>query len=138
MNYTDYSYQRMRDRDFMKAVRRTTGEMAQAFPTVAEVTSRAAKAPAPSYYVGMTYGIRALRRIRRTGHLPWNGRGAGRRWAEIVARVDACRARHGVSDTEALARVLAYGHASSFFIEPSSALRLYHRLRRRHRKEGRV
>lgn len=85
----------------------------------------------------MTYALKALRRIRRTGRMPWRGRGAGRRWAEIVARVDSCRARHGMSDPEALARVLADGHASSFFIEPSSALRLYYRLHG-HGKEVRI
>ncbi|MCM1484220.1 MAG: hypothetical protein NC043_07775 [Muribaculaceae bacterium] len=131
MNYRDYSYQRMRDADFMRVMQQeialTDGRLTQA-----QAAERAVTHPAPSYYVGMPYALRVLRHIRRTGVMPWHGTGHGRRWVEIVRRVDAIRLRHGVSDPEALARVLAEGHASSFFIEPGTALRLYHRLRRRH------
>lgn len=134
MNYTDYSFRMMRDRDFMLSVRRMAHHATSCPVTVPDVVRAVLRQPAPSYYVGMPYAWRRLRHYRRTGHIPYRGRGAGRRWVEIFSRVDALRQRHGITDAEALSRVLAHGCASSFFIEPSSGVRLYHRLRYNSRK----
>lgn len=125
-----------RDTDFMKACRRVIAESRGDGLTAADVATQAALMEAPGYYVGFDYARRMVRRIRRSGSMPWNGEGVGRRWVEIVARMDGLKARYGIDDGDALARVLGEGRASSFFIQPASALRLYYRIRRRHRCGG--
>lgn len=52
MNYTDYSYRRLRDRDFMNAVHCAAVIMAPSLPSIGELTRRAAESrPRPIMWV---------------------------------------------------------------------------------------
>ncbi len=129
---TTFSNESTRNRHFMEACRKVLSESAGL--TAAMVAERAAALPAPCYYITYGYALRRLRALRKQGDpSAGNPKGARALWAELHLRVDALSRRHGISDSEALARVLAEGRASSFFLAPRSALRLYQAIRFRHR-----
>ncbi len=115
-----------RNRHFMLAVRRllATGRYA----TAVELTAAAALEPAPQYYVTFSY---ALRRLRNGAPLHTSRRPtrATAMWTELSEKVNRLRQSHHLSLADALTRVLTDSPASSFFLSPSSALRLYHHLR---------
>lgn len=117
-----------RNRHFMDACRTViatdTGPLTSGY-----IARKAAAMPAPGYYVSFDYALRVLRYMRRSGIIPRQGNGAGALWRELGCKVTALQQRHCISDSEALSRVLADGNASSFFIRPATALRLYHRLK---------
>lgn len=132
---TDNYLRRLRDEDFMQACRRvisaTKGNL-----TEADVAARAAAGPAPAYYVSFDYALRRLRGMGR-GKERLRCPASRRRMEEIAERVERMMRRHGISDSEALQRVLAEGRASSFFLSAGSARRFYQNARQR-RKNNRL
>ena len=125
-----------RDRDFMRACRRVIAESSDPDLTIAKVSARAAAMRAPSYYVEYSYAMRKLNALAaRRSRL--DGKTTCARWTEIQSRVEALMERHDLTRNEALARVLREGGASSFFLAPRSAARLYLRLRHAGRADGR-
>lgn len=92
-----------------------------------QIVDLALKSPAPSYYVEYTYALRQLSRPH-----PLDNHGTSPRnlmWSEIRHRVNSRRQKHPhLSLGQALSLTLAEGNASSFFISPPYALRLYYRL----------
>lgn len=125
-----------RDRDFMRACRRVIAESSDPNLTIAKVTARAARMRAPSYYVEYSYAMRKLNALAARRHT-LDSKTVCSRWTEIQARVAALMERRALSRNEALARVLREGGASSFFLAPRSAARLYLRLRHGRRAGGR-
>lgn len=123
-----------RDTDFMKTCRKVMQESGKKQLTTRKITEIASKMPAPGYYVTFTYALRVIRSMNNK-KLHTKTDFASKRWEELKLRVNALTKRHNISDTEALARVLAQGGATSFFISPTTALRLYQRLRKRHLNE---
>lgn len=117
----------LRNRHFMDACRRVM-KADNGHLTSAIIAQQAAMTRAPHYYISFNYALRILRRMRR-GYAHRTGNEAGAMWREIDERVFNLEHRHHISDSEALARVLAEGNASSFFLRPATALRLYHRLK---------
>lgn len=122
-----------RDRDFIAACHRVVETSHGAALTAAEIARRAARQPAPSYYLTHEQAMRQL-------HEAIHGDGTGRahpstlsRREELRRKVEHLQARRGIGRGEALTHVLA-GGASGFFIEPSTALRLYQRIRQRRRR----
>lgn len=131
----------MRNRDFMKACRRVIAESGSKSLTVAEVTAAAASQAAPSYYLTFDYARRLVSEgqrggARRTLRESIDGRHRGARLKsvearrqELIDRVEEVRAKNPrLKEHHALARVLASG-ASSFFLSPEGARRLYTRMR---------
>jgi hypothetical protein len=84
-----------------------------------------AETPAPSYYISFDYGLRLIRADIEQGLSST----AAARIADIKAAVTKLMESRGISDSEALATVLAGPAPAGFYLTPSSALRLYHRLR---------
>ncbi len=124
-----------RDRDFMRACRQVIAESTDTSLTIDKVTARAAQMQAPSYYVEYSYAMRKLNALAARRHT-LDSKTVCSRWTEIQARVAALMERRALSRNEALARVLREGNASSFFLAPRSAARLYLRLRHRGRTGG--
>lgn len=118
-----------RDRDFMAACKRVIARSASRSLTVAQVASLAALEPAPEYYTTYGYALKRLRSLR-AGH---PHRDPGPRWTELLQRTEELCRRRGIRFHVALAHVLA-GGASSFFMCPSTARRVYHRVRRNMRR----
>ncbi len=116
-----------RNRHFMCIVRQllATGQ----YNSLAEVTAAAASHPAPQYYVSYDY---ALRRLRNGGpvHTERMTTAGEAMWRELSGKVARVQEIYDINLAEALQRVLTDSRASSFFLSPSSALRLYHQLRR--------
>lgn len=136
-----------RDRDFLRVCRRLLALTTRTDLTVAELAEMAADSPAPSYYLSFDYARRMLSERRRgvktvrnptpshTSLLsPRRQSPAERRRAEIAAKVADLMVRSpGLKEADALTRVLA-GPASSFFLAPDTARRLFSHLRRPHRR----
>lgn len=119
-----------RDRDFMTACRKVISESTETDLTVDKVAERAAAMKAPAYYVEYSYAMRKLNALAaRRAKL--DSKVTCRRWEEIRGRVERLMELHGLNRNDALARVLREGDASSFFLAPRSATRLYLRLRHR-------
>lgn len=117
-----------RDRDFMRACREVIASSRRTDLTVAEVAARAAASRAPSYYMTFDYALRALRE-ERAGVRKAITPAVVLRRREIAAKVRRLmESRPGLSESDALTFVLT-GPASSFFINPDTARRLYIRLR---------
>lgn len=124
--------QGQRDRDFMAMCRRLMDDPGLSLRSARQLAAEAVKQQAPLYYVTYDYALRALRSLRKAGQLPGKNEEGKRKWAEIERRVGEMERRLGLSDGDALSRVLS-GGASSFFISAPTALRLFHRIRRRNK-----
>lgn len=114
----------LRNRHLRGAIRREyenvkPGERAD----LATIAWRAASGPAPTYYCTYEYALRMLR-VLRHGRLKLRRDRRLMLWLELNERTTALMERHGISLPDALARVLADGHASQFFISPSRAATL--------------
>lgn len=120
-----------RDRDFMAACKRVIERSASRSLTVAQVTALAAREPAPEYYTTFSYALKRLLMLR-SGRLQ---RQPSARWVELLERTEELSRRRGIRFRVALAHVMA-GGASSFFMCPSTARRVYHRVRSRMRRSG--
>ena len=124
-----------RDRDFMQACRHVIARSTDPHLTIAKVTAAASAMRAPSYYVEYSYAVRKLNNLEAGRHT-LDSKLSNKRWIEIRERVDRLMSRHGIKRNEALARVIRDGGASSFFLSPRSAARLYLHLRHPSRKRG--
>lgn len=125
----------LRDRHFMEVCRRLMADPARRFTSSRQLAREASRQPAPLFYVSFGHALRMVRRYERYGRLPRQSADGARKWTEIIDRVARVRERHGISDTDALARVLAQG-APEFYLCPSTALRLFYRIRHRRRRDG--
>ena len=115
-----------RRRDFVRLCR-LIFRQSKAPMSQREIVSQALAHEAPGYYVDYTYALRV------TGHVMTMPRATALRygrgkWLEIA---DRCRreldAGRATSLSHALALVLSDGHASGFFLSPSTALRILQR-----------
>lgn len=130
---------RLRDRHFLQSCRRVISESSKPL-TAAEVAVEAALAPAPEFYVSYCYALKRLRMYRRRGVDSIPTEGASAVFRELDRRVSARMERTGDTDSQALAHVLAYGHAPCFYLRPSAAIYLYSVLKQRsqlHRRRHR-
>lgn len=133
----------LRDRDFLAACRRVLAGQRRTDLTAAEVARMAANSPAPSYYLTYEYARRMLSERRRGMITSRNTLGSDpsqsphhsgspieRRREEIAGKVKTLMERTpGLKMGAALSRVLA-GPASSFFLAPDTARKLFATLRR--------
>lgn len=126
---------RLRNMHFMNRCRKLLATDAGRFGSAFRLAGEVASSPAPLYYVTFPYAHRIMRRYFSKGELPGHTERRVAMWHEIMERVKTRMLRSADTDTEALAYVLQQP-ASSFFLEPSSAERLYSRMinsrRRRH------
>lgn len=120
---------RLRDKHFMDACRKLMSDPQSNFSSSRALTARAAMTPAPSFYLSFDYALRKIRLIRKGMCHPEPGI-RGRKWTEIIDRMERIMERHGIDDSQALARVLE-SRAPQYYIEPRTALRLYFRIRHR-------
>lgn len=122
-----------RDRDFIAACRRVMASSGRTSLTAAEIAGIASRQPAPSYYLSHEQAMRQLHRAD-TGADPGKAHPSTlSRREELRRKVAALQESRGIGRGEALTHVLA-GGASGFFIEPSTALRLYQQIRQRRRR----
>lgn len=106
---------------------------------VAEIVSAALACGAPQYYVEFEYARRHVRDIIVSGRGETKCRGARHKMMhEIAHKVIARMSDKQIKLSDALAKVLAEGNASSFFITEHYARRLYHRCRNEHRRRVRL
>ncbi|MCM1355465.1 MAG: hypothetical protein NC212_03560 [Staphylococcus sp.] len=111
----------VRNRHFLAAVKTIVDNLPAGQPLDIEtVAARAALSPAPAYYCTFDYALRMLR-VLRHGRLNLRRDRRLLLWTELNARASRIMEKRGVSLGEALASVLADGHASQFFISPSTA-----------------
>lgn len=116
----------LRNYHFMRVVRRllATGH----YNSLAEVAAAAAREPAPQYYVSYDYALRRLRK-GKSFHADRTTMTEDM-WRELGEKVACVQEMFGIDLGRALQRVLTDSKASSFFLSPASALRLYYQLRR--------
>ncbi len=115
----------LRRDDFRRACKKVIADDRTGMLTERRVAEMAACGPAPRYYVTESYALRTLRYMRRH---PDSGKVrscTSALWRELRQRVEHTMAALGVSDEEAVWRVLEQGGASSFFLSASRAARLY-------------
>lgn len=121
-------YLNQRNRDFIEAVNRVLRDGRHLKKSLRECVELAAESPAPEYYVTYSH-VMARLPGRGSGRLPVSGKTRrSAMWREIIGRADEICERTGCRRTEAVARVLADGNASSFFLTPSTAWVLYHEI----------
>lgn len=117
----------LRNRHFIAEVKRI---MDSATPGAAldlsRVAAQAALSPAPAYYCTYDYALRMLR-VLRHGRLRLSRDRRYALWLELNARSERLMQSRGVNLPTALASVLADGHASQYFIAPTTALKLVYR-----------
>ncbi len=117
----------IRNRHFISAVKNLIDALPSGVPADIEaVAARAAMQPAPTYYCTYEYALRMLR-VYRHGRLRLRRDRRFALWTELNSRVSRLMERRHVSLPEALANVLADGHASQFFIAPATAASLARR-----------
>lgn len=117
----------VRNRHFLAEVKRIIDSAAPGtVPDLQSVAARASLSPAPTYYCTYDYALRMLR-VLRHGRLRLRRDRRYALWTELDAKASRIMERRGVSLPVALASVLSSGHASQFFISPSTALKLVYR-----------
>lgn len=115
-----------RDRDFIAACRRYITASGKQPLTAAKIASAAAASPAPSYYITYDYAMRKLNEPTDTADTP-----SAQRMADIRQRVERLMQSRGLEQRHALSLVLADTSPKGFFLSESTAVRLFHRLRRK-------
>ncbi len=115
------------DADFFQTCQKVAKRNADRRLSVKELTRLAAASPAPSYYLTLDYAINQLRRIRLSGVYPFPDSARGQKWIELDERVRRIERRRNIPFTKAVEKVLTDGKASSFFLSPTSAMRIYYR-----------
>ncbi len=132
--------QQLRQRHFYEECRRQTALALEAGEVLDTrlIALRAAKSPAPFYYVEYDYALRRLGEYcRYCSDGDEDTCYAGRRalWAELARRVkEQMDEMPDLTLGRALTRVLATGGASCYFFSDSYAHRLYHKLRNHERR----
>ena len=76
---------------------------------------KAGEAPASCYYVSFSHARRMLGRLRKMPPEAARRTGHGK-WAELMERTAELQKRLGLTENQALTRVLCDGRASSFFL----------------------
>ena len=114
-----------RDRDFIAACRRFIAASGKQPLTAMQLASAAAASPAPSYYITYDYAMRKLN-DPSDENTP-----AAQRMADIRQRVEHLMQSRGLERRHALSLVLAGTSPKGFFLGESTAVRLFHRLRRK-------
>lgn len=128
MKNTDYvTLKARRDRHFLERCRRILRETKEPL-TASQVAVMAADSPAPEFYVGYDWALRNIRLYRKGACCGKAGSHSMKLFADLTARVDRLMKRSPVSERDALAKVLAEGHAPCFYLTPGSAVVLYCRL----------
>lgn len=114
----------VRNRHFISAVKRIIDSLPPGSPVdIDTIAARAAMGPAPTYYCTYDYALRMLR-VYRHGRLRLRRDRRFALWTELNAKVSRLMERRSIKLPDALANVLADGHASQFFISPSTAAKL--------------
>lgn len=134
--------QQLRQKHFYEECRRQTRRALEAGEVLdtRTIACRAAKTPAPFYYLEYDYALRRLGEIARYDSNGSDGAAAtckGRRamWAELAGRVkEQMDEMPELTFGRALTRVLAEGGASCYFFSDSYAHRLYHKMRNHERR----
>lgn len=126
-HYSPTTLRKLRNLHFMERCRRLLASDAGRFDSALRLAGEVSASPAPFYYVTFPYAHRVMRRFFAKGELPGNTPRRIAMWREIMERVAKRMSISRDSDTEALAYVLQQP-ASSFFLEPSTAERLYSHL----------
>lgn len=118
-----------RDRDFLAACRRYIARSSRTDLTVSEVTAAVAAEPAPAYYLTYEYALRILREKPAD-----TGRGTAaaiiRRRRELTERFNAYMAANPSADPRDAVMTILESTASSYFISPETARRIYSHSRR--------
>lgn len=117
----------LRNRHFLTAVNGLIAALPEGSKIdLDSLAAKAAMSAAPAYYCTYDYALRMLRVLRHGRlHLRRDRRFA--LWTELNARVSRMMDTRGIGLTDALTSVLADGHASQFFISPSTASSLVRR-----------
>lgn len=118
-----------RDRDFLAACRRYIARSPRSDLSICEVTAAVAAEPAPSYYLTYEY---ALRIVNERNLAPGASTAAAviRRRRELLERFDAYMAQHPGADRRDAIVAILESRASSYFISPETARRIYSHSRR--------
>lgn len=127
----------MRNLHFLAAVRRETALPESARLSLRQCVHRAARRPAPAYYVSYS---RVARALDARGEVRSDVGGSEYKmsmWHEISDKVKAMMSSRQLRRPSAIAMVLAGAGASSFFMSPSRAWCLYHEIMRQRRADGR-
>lgn len=125
---TALTMRQLRNLHFFSRCRESLAENPEQFASAHSLAKQVASSPAPLYYVTFPYAHRVMRHFFLTGTLPGNSPMRVAMWREIMTRVASRMLLTACSDTDALQHVLAQ-KASSFFLEPASAERLFVRIR---------
>lgn len=124
---------RRRDHDFLMSCRRVIKTMAADRPIrVAEVSAAAAATGLTGYYMTFDYALRMIRYVRAHPDRATTLRKRSL-WEQLAVSVDGMMASTGLSQRDALARVMADGTHRGYQIAPSTALRKFFTLRKRNR-----
>ena len=121
-----------RDRAFLTACRKLGSTERGRKMSARELAHTAAKNPAPGYFITYDYALRILRGTEANER---RGSEARRRNEEIRLRVSRVAARRKLHAADALTHVLE-GGASSFFMSPKRAERIYYQSIQKTKEEG--
>ncbi len=113
-----------RTADFTQACKEAIESTHGSKITAEKIANIAAASKPKGYYLSFDYALRRLRYMRTHPEHTYKYSSTARRMAEIDRRT-ANWQKHGFSDREALALVLADGWASSFFLSDAAAKRMY-------------
>lgn len=122
-----------RDHDFLMSCRRVMKTMAADRPIrVAEVSAAAVTTGLTGYYMTFDYALRMIRYVR--AH-PDRAASLRKRamWLQLASSVDCVVASSGLSQRDALARVMADGTLHGYQIALSTAIRKFFTTRKRKR-----
>jgi hypothetical protein len=119
-----------RDADFWAECRAVIDADKTGRMTERRVAEIAAARVAPRYYVSDEYALRITRYMRRyPERVSIVGRAAVQ-WHEIFTKVERMRTVLGIGDEEALWRVLDGEKASSYFMTPEQAVKVYRKCKK--------
>ncbi len=136
-----------RNRDFIRECNRQRRLAYEAGEQLSDrlIVDRAIKAEAPAYYLEYGYARRAVGDYLRgcEGNPPAtdaHSRSARmRQLHELSLKCKALMEREGLTLSTALVRVLAFEHASSYFLSQGYGLKLYYQLKKEmHRRSARL
>lgn len=116
---------RMRNRDFMNVCHALLSDSRLAFPSAGELVRKAVSMAAPRFYVSYTTAQRVLRDMRRGRRTRWNSREITAQWHTLNSFVFDLERRKRMEFSRALMTVLADCKAPRFYMEHSTALRVF-------------
>ena len=119
-----------RNADFYSACVKAIQRPSNRHRPLRQIVEEVGASPAPGYYVSYLHALRHCRQYSAEG-CQSRKRARLAMWREIQAKVDLRMAR-GMKRHEAISDVLCSSSASSFFLAPNSAWRLFKDLRCKH------